>query len=734
MSKIVAAAAIRGSHDAVSRADARLKAALEEHGEDQQVAFPETAFYLPMACALLGAEVETLGEMREVLDYAQGLLGPEPDEAVWLPYLSGTLDAGIATFLSQEILKALDYLDGTAPEDGWHGFISDTILRTLGIQLVDGRMPGFAAAIGAAPDVETAEYIIRELQKRSILTFLIGNHEGQTMRDQLLEADVLTDAIIEDPASGWDIYIVPLGPDTDSLIYAANWAIRGALTFGGIQKGDWKGCLDYTRGHIFAFGLGLGTIDDLKFASGAGAITMGFPVIADTEIPEIRPTGVCTYEELVRELDHDRIVQTCIDVRGVKVTVREVNVPVPVAAAFEGEIIRREDMQVEFGSKFSTAVEYLHMIDGDEIEDGKVEVNGPDLETCEEGGALPLSLLIEVAGRKMEKDFEPILERQTHTAINHAMGVFHMGQRDMAWLRVSKQAFKAGWRLQHFGEVIIAHLKNEFGAIVDKAQVTVTSVDEKAKQLQELARPAYLERDERIAGMTDESVYLFYSCTLCQSYAPNHVCVISPERLGLCGAYNWLDGRAAFQMNPHGPNQPVEKGRCIDPVKGEWESVNQFVYDNSHRSVERVCLYSLMDAPMTSCGCFECIMAVLPEANGFMIVNREYTGMTPLGITFSTLAGSVGGGHVTPGFLGVGRRYVISPKFISADGGLPRLVWMTKELREDLTEGLRDRAETLEMPELPGQIATEEDATTLDELLAFLEKRKHPALSMDPLF
>jgi len=186
-------------------------------------------------------------------------------------------------------------------------------------------------------------------------------------------------------------------------------------------------------------------------------------------------------------------------------------------------------------------------------------------------------------------------------------------------------------------------------------------------------------------------------------------------------------------MNPHGPNQPVEKGRCIDPAKGEWESINQFVYDNSHRSVERVCLYSLMDAPMTSCGCFECIMAVLPEANGFMIVNREYAGMTPLGLAFSTLAGSVGGGHVTPGFLGVGRRYVISPKFISAEGGLPRLVWMTKELRDDLAEGLGERAEKLEMPDLPGQIATEEDATTLDELLAFLEKGGHPALSMDPL-
>ncbi len=734
MSKIVATAAISGAHDLVSRARTSLDAAIAQYGEDHEVGFPETAYYLPMACALLGAEVETLGETEEILEYAEGLLGPEPANEVWVPYLASTLDAGIATLLGQEILKAVDYITGDEPQDGWHGFISDTILRTLGIQLVDGRLPGFAAVVGAAPDVETAEYLIRELQKRNILTFLIGNHEGETMRDQLLEADVLSDDIVEDPSSGWDVYIVPLGSDTESIIYALNWAIRGALTFGGLEKGDWKGCLNYTREHIYAFGLGLGTITALKYASGAGAINMGFPVIADTEIPEIRPTGVCTYEELVKELDHEEIVQTCVDTRGVSVTVQDVDVPVPVAASFEGEVIRREDMQVEFGGKYSDAMEYLAMREPDEVTDGKVEVIGPDLDTVEEGGAMDLGILIEVAGRKMQTDFESILERQTHTAVNHAMGIFHMGQRNMAWLRVSKNAYNAGWRLNHFGEVIIAHLKNEFGAIVDRAQVTVTTNEDMIEEFLEEARPAYQYRDQRIAELRDEEVDLFYSCTLCQSYAPNHVCVISPERLGLCGAYNWLDGRAAYEMNPHGPNQPVEKGRVIDLEKGEWDNVNDFVYQNSNQTIERVCLYSLMDAPMTSCGCFECIMAVLPEVNGFMIVNREYAGMTPLGITFSTLAGQVGGGHQTPGFLGVGRRYVLSRKFIAADGGLPRLVWMTEELKQDLGQELYERAEELDMPNLPDLIATEENAETMEELTEYLQEQEHPALEMESLF
>jgi len=381
MSRLVAAAAIRGSHVIAAEAEQKLAAAIAKHDDKQRLEFPETAFYLPMANALLGLDIETLGQAREMLDIAKSLLSEEPTDRLWLPYLPGALDAGVATLLSEELIKALAYLEGEEPRDGWHGFISDTILRTLGIQLVDGRLPGFAAIVGAAPDTEMAVHVIRELQKRNILTFLVGNDNGRTMRDQLIEAGVLPRDASETEdgdlkKAWWGRYIVPLGPDTESIIYSLNWAIRGALTFGGHKKGQWKECLDYTRARIFAFGLGLGELDDLKYASGAGAINMGFPVIADTTGPEIRPTGVCTYEELVRELDHQRIVETCVEVRGVKVSVSKTDIPVPVAAAFEGETVRKEDMQVQFGGKYSTAFEYLRMRAMDEVQDGKVELIG----------------------------------------------------------------------------------------------------------------------------------------------------------------------------------------------------------------------------------------------------------------------------------------------------------------------------------------------------------------------
>ncbi|MFB0526031.1 MAG: acetyl-CoA decarbonylase/synthase complex subunit alpha/beta [bacterium] len=724
MSKIVAAAAIRGAHKVMIEAEEFLNKAIKEKGKDQKVEFPETAYFLPMAYALLGIEVKTLGDMVPVLEEAKSLLREEPSDSLWLPYLGDALDSGIATLLGEEIIVALRYLYGKEPQPDCVGFYTDTWMRSYGIQLVDGRMPGFAAILGAAPDSKTAVEIVRELQKRNIICFVGSNHNGRSIIDQLKEENV---------QMGWETYIVPYGRDTITGIYPLNWAIRSALTFGGLKKGEALKCLKYCQNRVFAFGLALGELDDVKYATGAGAMNMGFPVIADTDIPEIRPSGICTYEHLVRQLDHKKLVPTCIQVRGVKVRVTEIPIPVAYSAAFEGETVRKEQMYVQFGGKYSTAFEYVTMRDLDKVEDGKIEVIGPEVDKAEEGGAMPLGIYVEVAGRKMQKDFEPILERQIHTFLNEAMGIFHMGQRDLNWLRISKDAKKKGFKIRHFGVIIHARLHDTFGAIVDKAQVTIYTRQGDVEKFISEAKKAYEKRDERMAGMTDESVDTFYSCTLCQSFAPNHVCMVKPERLGLCGAYSYIDAKACFELNPVGPNQPVKKGECLDPVRGEWKGVNDFIYQKSNKTLERFHGYSIISCPETSCGCFECIIAILPETNGFMIVNREFAGMTPIGMTFSTLAGSVGGGAQTPGFMGIGRLYIVSRKFISADGGIKRIVWMTKELKEALGDKFKKRCEEEGIPDLIDKIADETVATTTEELLSYLQKVKHPALEMEPL-
>ncbi len=722
MSKIVATAAIRGAHDIFKQASELLDKAIKEKGEQQKIGFPETAFYLPLANALLGAKVETLKDAIPILEHAKSLLPKPPSEQVWLPYLGDALNAGMSALFCEEIIVALRYLYAQEPQKECNGFFTDTIMRSLGIQLVDGRMPGFAAILGAAPDNKTAVDIVRELQQRNILIFVGSSVKGRSIIDQLLEENV---------QMGWDNYIVPYGRDTISAIYPLNWAIRSALTFGGLKPGQAQKCLLYTKERVFAFGLVLGELDDIKYATGAGAINMGFPIIADTDIPEIKPSGITIYEALVKELDYKKIVPRCIEVRGVKVKVTSIPIPVPYAAAFEGERVRKEQLYVEFGGKSSTSFEYLTTKKSEEVEDAKIELIGPDIDQIEKDKKfMPLAIVVEVSGRKMQKDFEPILERQIHRFVNYAMGLMHIGQRDMNWIRVSHDAFNKGFRLKHIGIILHAMLHQEYSAIVDKVQVKIYTKESDVNKLLPEAKRVFDERDERMSGMNDESVDTFYSCTLCQSFAPNHVCIITPERLGLCGAYSWLDGKASYEITPTGPNQPILKGQTLDEKLGQWKNTNDFLYQKSNKVIEKVSMYSLMDSPQSSCGCFECIVAIIPEANGVMIVNRDYAGMTPSGMTFTTLAGSVGGGVQTPGFLGVGKLYIVSKKFISAEGGLKRLVWMPKELKELLGDRLKKRAQDLGEPDLIDKIADETQAVTQEELLSFLEKAKHPALEM----
>ncbi len=724
MSRIIAAAAIKGAHKEVAEAERMLAETKEAVGATAKVEFPNTGYYLPIIYALTGIPVQKLEDMDKVLEYAKDLLPPVPKQRHWVPYLGHALDAGVATLFAGEIIEGCKYATNPPVDDLWLGAADDVIMRERGVEFVDGTAPGFCALVGRASTPEMADRIVVELLEKNLYVWISGHVDGVSIAEQLQQVD---------RQLGWDTRIVPYGKEMSSAVYSLGFAARAAMSFGGAQPGDFKKVLRYNKNRIFAFVLALDYVDEQKYAYAAGAINYGFPTIANTPIPDILPTGVCTYEHVVGGVPEEEIVQKCVEVRGLKIQITEIPIPMAYGPAFEGEVIRKDDMYVQFGGNITPAFEYVRMREMDEVTDGKIEVVGPEIDDVEEGGALPLGIVVEVAGRKMQEDFESILERQIHHLINGAEGIWHMGQRDIVWTRISKKAQAKGFKIRHYGEIIHAKLLNDFPSIVDKVQVTIYTNLEDVEKWLAIARQAYRYRDEKTAGMTDESVDTFYSCTLCQSFAPTHVCIISPERLGLCGAYNWLDGKAAYEIDPTGPNQPVKKGDVEDPVKGVWPSINEFVKEKSGGNTQRVTMYSMMEDPMTSCGCFECIVAFLPMCNGVMIVNREHKGMTPCGMTFSTLANSVGGGQQTPGFIGIGKVYITSKKFISADGGFQRIVWMPKELKETLKEQLQKRCEEIGDPDFINKIADEDVGTTEEEILPWLEQVGHPALTMEPM-
>ena len=687
-----------------------IDAAIVQHGSDKAVGFPDTAYCLPCYYAVTGVKVKTLGDLKEAIGVVKTLMTRNHE-------LDDALMSGVATALCAEFIEALKYIDGAAPyAEPCYGHLADAIIRNLGVPLVTGDIPGVAVILGSAPTAQEGVDLIKSYQAQGILVALVGG-----IIDQCEELGYKT---------GAGLRVIPLGKDVTSVIHIVSVAIRAALIFGNVTPGDAGALLAYTAQRVPAFVNAFKPIDDVILAAGAGAIKLGFPVISNETENIAEVPGA-----LIQQLDTLAMNATSLEARGIKIKVTNIDIPVAFASAFEGEIIRRGDMQVEFDGSRVDCFELVQSKDLSEVEDHKIEVIGPDIDEWEAGEKHSIGYIVEVAGKNMQSDFESVIERQFHSYINCIEGVMHTGQRDMIRVRISKDAFNAGFRVKHIGEVLYAKIKNEYEAIVDKCQVKIyTNPEDCTKLRHELAIETFNKRDERLNSLTDESVDVYYSCILCQAFSPSHVCVVTPERLGLCGAVSWLDAKATNELDPSGPCQIITKERLIDERTGAYEDVNEAVKKFSQGAVEEVTLYSIMENPMTSCGCFECICGIEPFSNGVIIANREYAGVTPLGMTFPELASMTGGGVQTPGFMGHGKHFIASKKFMKAEGGIERIVWMPKELKETVAERLNKTAKELyDIDNFTDMIGDETIAEDPETLLAFLTEKGHPALGLDPM-
>ncbi len=551
--------------------------------------------------------------------------------------------------------------------------------------------------------------VCRELQEKYMLTFLAGK-----VIPSLSGAGVRL---------GLEYRLIPLGSTPFYGVHFVDIIARVAMMFGGVPPGDTQRLLTYAAERARAIVIVFPGLTDEEIALVDGMRVLGFPILT--------PGGYQggAWIQAVPE----NIVRKGMEEKGIRVNITAIPIPMGCSPAFEGKSIRKEEMYVEFGGGRSPAFELLRMRMPDEIKDGQVTVIGPEIGTMKEGSANPLGIIIEVAGRTMKKDYEPVLERRIHNFVNYGEGSWHVAQRDLIWVRISKEAVAKGVRIEHIGKLLASKFRMDFPQLLDAVSVTLITDQEKVLAAKKEAERVYDERDARIKGMRDQDVDTYYSCTLCQTFAPNHVCVITPERPALCGAISWLDGKIAYEISPAGANQPVEKGAALNVQNGEFDGVNRFIKKASHGEIERCSLYSVMEYPMTCCGCFEAIALMLPEVNGIMVVNREYKGLTPSGMTFSTLAGTIGGGAQTPGFAGISKNYILSDRFLQGDGGIERLVWMPSPLKEELKERLEKKLDEIGLPGLFDKIADETTALTIEDLMAFLEKVQHPALAMKPL-
>ena len=696
-----------GSNAVAGLTEGAVNDAIAKYGADKEIAFPDTAYFFPTIYAATGVKVKTLGDLPACVGVLKSLITNQED-------LGQALNAGLATAVGAEILEGLKYLeaDPYANEAGI-GFVPDPIIRSLGVPLVTGDIPGVAVVLGKADNAEDVVKVVKDYQSKGIMTFLVGD-----CIEQCAEGGV---------KMGLELRVIPLGHDVTSVIHVVTVAVRAALIFGGVQPGDLGALLEYTKLRVPAFVNTFGAIDAVVVSAGAGAIALGFPVVVDIDLGENQVPGA-----LESVCDHNETVKKSLELREIKIKTTELPIPVAFAAAFEGEIIRKADMHNEFWSSKNPTAELVMMRELSEVEDHKITIIGPEMSEAKD---LALATFVEVAGKKMQADFESVIERKFHAWFNYMEGVMHTGQRNQVRVRVSNAAYEAGLKLKDFAEVLYVMIMNEFDAVVDKCQVTIiTDAAEAAKFRDEIAMPRYAQRDDRLATMTDESVDRYYTCILCQSFAPAHCCVVTPERLGLCGAVSWLDAKATNELNPNGPCQPIEKKGLIDERTGRYEEVNRMIAEATHGAVENVTLYSILEDPMTSCGCFECICGIEAVSNGVIVCNREYKGMTPAGMTFGELASCTGGGVQTPGFMGHGRHFIASKKFLSAEGGIERIVWMPKELKDDVAERLNKTAfELYGIENFTDMVADETVTCDAEELIGWLTEKGHPVLGLEPL-
>ncbi len=682
--------------------------AIAKYGEDKAIAFPDTAYSLPCYYGVTGTKVATLGELKNALGVVKTLMTREKR-------LNDAFMSGIATALCAEFIEVLKYMDGAVPyEAPCYGHLGDAVIRELGVPLVTGDIPGVAVILGSAPTAQEGVDLVKSYQAQGILVTLVGG-----IIDQCEELGYKT---------GANVRVIPLGKDVTSVIHVVSVAVRAALIFGNIKPGDAAGLMKYTMERVPAFVNAFAPLNDVIVACGAGAIALGFPVITNEETFRVP-------KSLIVQKDVSKFNATSLEARDIKIKITHIDIPVAFASAFEGEIIRRGDMQVEFDGSRVDCCELVHAKDASEIEDHKIELIGPDVDEMPVGSKQSIAYVVEVAGKNMQADFEPVFERKFHSYLNCIEGIMHTGQRDMIRIRISKDAYAAGFRAKHIGEVLYAKVKSEFAAVVDKCQVKIyTDPAECTRIRHEVAMPMFDKRDERLMTLTDEGVDVYYSCIMCQAFSPSHVCVVTPERLGLCGAVSWLDAKATHQLDPEGPCQVITKEKVIDERIGEYEDVNDAVRKFSQGALEDVSLYSIIEKPMTSCGCFECICGIEPLSNGVCIANREYAGMTPIGMTFPELASMTGGGVQTPGFMGHGKHFIASKKFMKAEGGVARIVWMPKDLKEQVADRLNATAKELYgIDNFVDMIGDETIAEDPETLLAFLEEKGHPALTMEPM-
>jgi acetyl-CoA synthase len=594
------------------------------------------------------------------------------------------LNLGIDASIAFEVIASIN----------GHGIVPDSWLDYYGIGLVDGAVPGIVLFLGEPR--ESSVFEIGECTARGLIAILSGGYSG---------IDIEGKNILKIRGSE------ALG--INGLIS------RAALKYGGAEAGNWTSMAKYLKKKpkLAVIHTGKLTVSDITTIFSVAAA--GAFIVSDSpDLPNIPRLCEISSEELVSKVIANRGITFGRNRR------------VRFGSSFENQRIRKADARLEFGGPDAPPSCEVVIACG-HADDGRTTTTGKDIQELE-GGAHSLSIEVLVSG-DVNFSMEQAIERRIHFALSRTEGVWHSGQRDNSWIRISSSALEKGLTFADLGSNIISEIKEDFPAVAEAVEVVFTSEPSSVSSKIRDARERYEMRDSRLSKITDRNADCFFTCTICQTYAPGHICIISPERPSVCGSVTWTDAKVGSEVNPGGPQRPFPKGDLIDAERGEWTGTNDIVRRASMGSIQKVCMHSVANSPMTACSCMEVAAVVSADRRSVILLDRSDTGRNPSGYSFSEVSDMVGRGGQHPGFMGIGKQYIVSPSFLKGDGGLARVSWMSSRLKSVLGDSLRRAFCAAGISDAYFKIADENVAEDAPSLEVWLEEKEHPVMLMDPI-
>ena len=273
-----------------------------------------------------------------------------------------------------------------------------------------------------------------------------------------------------------------------------------------------------------------------------------------------------------------------------------------------GERIRKEDFYVEYGGPKWFGSIYMNLevtANEDEVRDNVIQIIGPDIDETPEGSSFPIGMEFKIWGSEIQPDYDEFFMRAMCDNLEGMEGLMGVNTRHTWWMRVAKRVADR-FTLHKMCQAVIALTKSAY-PIAEKmeARIIVGAPEVGGPELiqqvlEEEIKPKWDLSDSRRLGIEDDDVDNFFSCTLCQGFAPNHVCILTPERMPFCGIISYKGAQIAMEIDPHGYIDELPKGEPISKASGQYKAINEYMYEKTNRTIKRLNLYSTIKYPMTS--------------------------------------------------------------------------------------------------------------------------------------